>query len=99
MQSVACSFRLDLPVMMSFKLVNFSGCQMKDYLLCFKQQKSRGAGRERAAPEGSLGPDDMRRPLWGNKGLATEGGLWDGLSPSATEGGPPPLGLSMLGPS
>lgn len=31
----------------------------------------------------------MRRPLWGNKGLATEGGLWEGLSPLATEGGPP----------
>lgn len=67
---------------------------MKDYLLCFKQQKSRRAGRERAAPEGSLG--DVPLVLmtcvvhYGvTRDWRQRGGLWEGLSPSATEGGPP----------
>ncbi len=61
------------------------------YVLSSRSQGERaGRGQPQRGPLGcSFGPDDMRRPLWGNKGLATEGGLWEGLSPSATEGGPP----------
>lgn len=63
---------------------------MKDYLLCFKQQKSRGAG----SPRGVL--RDVPLVLmtcvvhYGvTRCWRRRGGLWEGLSPSATEGGPP----------
>ncbi len=63
---------------------------MKDYLLCFKQQKSRGAG----SPRGVL--RDVPLVLmtcvvhYGvTRDWRRRGGLWEGLSPSATEGGPP----------
>ncbi len=69
------------------------------YVLSSRSQGERaGRGQPQRGPLGcSFGPDDMRRHYGVTRDWATEGGLWEGLSPSATEGGPPPLDCQCWG--